>query len=561
MANALAKVRAIGETVELKRYRSLASGSADVVLLFDQNLRLNYASRDTYLLDTAPADTCWKRFLDRIHTSDRMHVMQAQNKVRSTAGSAEHLEFRIATDIGTRYISGRVCNLLQDDSVQGVAFYLSDVTAQWTLDELTELHSRPWFIDRLERTNGSHREIGAMYAVLHIQLNQYHQIRRSFGNDVGQALLRAAADRLRNRLRRADPVARIGENTFGVIMEHVQSISDAEQFAANIADLMDAPFFVCGQELCATVSVGIAASQSVDGSPEDVLQAAAISVRGARPRGHSYHTTYEARAQEQAKQRLLLELDLRSALTRGEFHLVYQPIHDVQNERVAGCEALIRWIHPEKGFISPATFIPVAEEAGLINDIGEWVLHEACRQSQRWRGSGLELLKIGVNISAAQLHPEFLTVVDSVLDETGINPRCLKLEVTETSIIDSPEEATDTLLALKQRGIGLALDDFGTGFSSLSYLHRFPFDTIKIDRAFIKHLGTQESDGKDEALVKTIVGLGQNLSMSTVAEGIESEEQLAMVTSWGCDFGQGYFLARPMKAEQFSEHLRTATLG
>jgi diguanylate cyclase (GGDEF)-like protein len=490
-----------------------------------------------------------------------MHVKQALTNIWDRPGRSEKLEFRIETEIGTRYVNGRITNMLNDFDVQGVAIYLSDVTARWTLDDLTRLHSRPWFVDRLDRTNSTHRETGARYAVLYIQLNRYQDVRRSLGAEIGDALLRATASRLRNRLRRADPIARLGDNTFGVIIENVNSSKDAEHFASNIEDAIDSPFFVCGQEIRTTVSVGIVTSQSVGGAAEDVLQAAASAVRATRPRARSYHTLYEEQVQVQAKERILLELDLRSALSRDQFHLVYQPIHDVQQRQLAGCEALIRWIHPDRGFISPAKFIPIAEETGLINEIGEWVLREACRQAQDWSQKGLQLPRIGINVSADQLNPGFLKVVDDVVHSTGIDTCRLKLEVTETSIIDSPDEATETLLALKQRGISLALDDFGTGFSSLSYLHRFPFDTIKIDRAFIKNLGTPDSDGKDEALVKTIVGLGQNLDMTTVAEGIETQDQLEMVTSWGCDYGQGYYLAKPMKADQLSTLLNHAKAG
>ena len=558
----MAKILATGFGVpmgpELRRQRALTNGSADLVLLFDAQRALVFASRDSHLLDAYPSDSCWARLLDHVHPSDRMHVRQSLEDIWDQPGRSDRVEFRIDTEIGRRYVSGRICNMLTDFDVQGIAFYLSDVTARWTLDGLTRLHSRPWFIDRLEKTNTTHRETGARYAVLYIQLNRYEAVRRSLGTEVGDALLRATASRLRNRLRRGDPVARLGDNTFGVIIENVNSSEDAEHIASNIEEAIDSPFFVCGQEISTTVSVGIVTSQSVQGAAEDVLQAAAATCRSARPRARSYHKMYEEEAQEQANERLLLELDLRSALSHDQFHLVYQPIHDVQQQRLAGCEALIRWIHPDRGFISPAKFIPIAEETGLINAIGEWVLREACLQAQRWNRSGYELPRIGINVSADQLNPGFLNVVDNIVESTGIDARRLKLEVTETSIIDSPDEATETLFALKRRGIELALDDFGTGFSSLSYLHRFPFDTIKIDRAFIKNLGTPDSDGKDEALVKTIVGLGQNLSMTTVAEGIETQDQLKMVTSWGCDFGQGYYLAKPMKAEQLSEVLATS---
>jgi len=543
---------------ELRRLRSLTNGSADLVLLFDSNKALTFASRDSHLLDAYPSDNCWTRFIEHIHASDRMHVRQALRDIWSQPGRADKLEFRIETEIGTRYVNGRICNMLNDFDVQGVAVYLSDVTARWTLDDLTRLHSRPWFVDRLDRTNVTHRETGARYSVLYIKLNRYDDVRRSLGGEVGDALLRATASRLRNRLRRADPVARLGDNTFGVILENVDSGEDAEHFASNIEHAIDSPFFVCGQEIRTTVSVGIVTSQSVAGGAEDVLQAAASAVRTSRPRARSYHTVYEAQVQAQAKDRILLELDLRSALSRNQFHLVYQPIHDVQANRIAGCEALIRWTHPDRGFISPDKFIPIAEETGLINEIGEWVLREACRQAQSWNSRGLTLPRMSINVSADQLNAGFLAVIDDVVQSTGLDTCFLRLEVTETSIIDSPDEATETLLALKQRGIALALDDFGTGFSSLSYLHRFPFDTIKIDRAFIKNLGTPNSDGKDAALVKTIVGLGQNLEMTTVAEGIETQEQLEMVTSWGCDYGQGYFLARPMKADQLSMILASA---
>jgi EAL domain-containing protein (putative c-di-GMP-specific phosphodiesterase class I) len=307
------------------------------------------------------------------------------------------------------------------------------------------------------------------------------------------------------------------------------------------------PFNLNGHEVYTTASIGIALSTTGYDHPENILRDADIAMYRAKDNGKARYELFDTVMHTRAVALLKLENDLRRAIERQEFHVYYQPIVSLETDQIAGFEALVRWEHPERGFISPDEFIPLSEETGLIMEIGQWVLHEACRQMRQWQISFQRPLMLSVNLSGKQfIQPNLIEQIKSILKETNFDPRWLRLEITESVVMENAEAATSMLLQLRDLGAHLSIDDFGTGYSSLSYLHRFPVTTLKIDRSFISRMG--EGDENSE-IVRTIMTLASNLGMEVVAEGIETEEQLMQLRTLKCEYGQGFLFSRPVDAE------------
>ena len=324
--------------------------------------------------------------------------------------------------------------------------------------------------------------------------------------------------------------------------------TDAIYVAERVQSELTVPFTLSGREVFTTVSIGIAPGSSAYERAEDILRDADTAMYRAKTLGKARHEIFDKAMHARAMNLLQLETDLRRAVEREEFFVQYQPIVSLETSNLRGFEALVRWRHPERGLISPIDFVPVAEETGLIMPIGAWVLKESCRQMQRWQAmfpSDPQLF-ISVNLSGKQFaQPDLMSEVAAIIEETGLDPRSLKLEITESVVMENIETATEMLKQLRALGLKLSIDDFGTGYSSLSYLHRFPIDTLKIDRSFV----TQMSDNNENMeIVRTVVMLAQNLGMDVVAEGVETSEQLSLLQRLGCEFGQGYFFSKPVEA-------------
>jgi diguanylate cyclase (GGDEF)-like protein/PAS domain S-box-containing protein len=416
-------------------------------------------------------------------------------------------------------------------------------------DVLTALPNRALFMDRLKRSVSSAKNRDDyLFAVLFLDVDRFKVVNDSLGHQIGDQLLVAMARRLEGCLRPGDMVARLGGDEFAIIVDHIKHVSDATQAAERIQEELASPFTLSGHEVFAAASIGIALNLTPTDLPEDILSNADTAMYRAKDRGRACYELFETGMHERAVELMRLETDLRRALGRNEFRLHYQPIISLETWRISGFEALLRWEHPEHGIISPLTFIPLAEETGLIIPIGQWVLREACRQVRVWQDQfpSDPPLSVSVNLSGKQfLQADLIERIEEILAETELQASSLEMEITESAIIENIDSATLMLRQLKTLGIRVSLDDFGTGYSSLSYLHRFPIDTIKIDRSFVSRMNSP----KNSEIVSTIVTLAGNLGLRVIAEGVETREQIIQLTGLNCDLVQGYLLSKPIDGE------------
>jgi diguanylate cyclase (GGDEF)-like protein len=424
-------------------------------------------------------------------------------------------------------------------------------------DGLTGLANRALFLDQLEHGLAAIVHDQATLALLFIDLDRFKLVNDTLGHGIGDRLLVEVSARLRSCLRPGDTAARFGGDEFAVLLRHAGA-GEAVAVADRIIEAVRLPYEFDGRQVFVNASVGIAVGTPGVQDAEELLRDADVAMYRAKRNGKGRHETFEPAMHADLVRRMGLETDLQHAVQRGEFVVYYQPIVVLSTGRITGFEALVRWKHPTRGLVSPVDFIPLAEETGLILPLGQWVLGEACHQVSRWRGmTGYDpSLRVSINLSVRQLQqPGMADQVARVLADSGLDPACLVLEITETLLHHDMEAATAKLNDLKSLGVRLAIDDFGTGYSSLSCLHQFPVDIIKIDKSFIAAIATR-AESADFA--RAIVRLGQTLRLETVAEGIDCEEQLALLRAADCELGQGYYFARPLEPPQAEALLRTA---
>ncbi|OGU24646.1 MAG: diguanylate cyclase [Hydrogenophilales bacterium RIFOXYD1_FULL_62_11] len=422
-------------------------------------------------------------------------------------------------------------------------------------DFLTSLPNRLLLTERfahaIKMAQRNRKQVGLMF----IDLDNFKHINDSLGHAVGDQLLQSVANRLVECVRTTDTVCRQGGDEFVILLAEINQPQDAAQVAASLQAALDIPHLIAGNELHISLSVGISIFPD-DGTRVDTLmQNADTAMYHAKASGRNNFQFFKAEMNTRAVHRQMIECSLRRALKQNEFMLHYQPKIDLATGAMTGAEALIRWQDPDHGITYPAQFIPIAEENGLIVPIGRWVLREACRQVQAWLDSGLPAVPVAVNISAVEFrHDSFLKWLALILKETGLEPRYLQLELTESILMHDAESSASVLEALKIMGVRLAIDDFGTGYSSLSYLKRFPIDTLKIDQSFVRDIVT---DADDATIVAAVIGMGKNLKQRVIAEGVETHEQLAFLQARHCDEGQGFHFSHPVSAERFSRLLET----
>ncbi len=422
-------------------------------------------------------------------------------------------------------------------------------------DALTGLPNRMLFHDRLQQALARAHRCEQMVAVMFMDLDRFKVINDTLGHDVGDMLLQAVGQILVDQIREEDTVSRFGGDEFVLLLTDITSPHAAEAIATKLERALAEPIVLAGHELPVTTSIGITLYPQDGQDAPTLLKNADTAMYRAKERGRNNYQFYRAEMNERAMDRLALETELRKALDRREFEVYYQPRIDLRTGRIVGMEALIRWQHPERGMVSPGQFIPVAEESGLIGPIGEWVLETACHQVKRWAAAGFEALRVSVNISARQFNqPDLLKRIDTIIEESGIAPSQLELELTETLIMQHADTTIEVLKRLKSRGIYVAVDDFGTGYSSLSYLKRFPIDILKIDQSFIRDI---PSDPDDAAIAETILALGHSLRLEVIAEGVETKEQLDFLVDRGCDAVQGFYFSRPIPTDQFTRLLES----
>jgi diguanylate cyclase (GGDEF)-like protein/PAS domain S-box-containing protein len=428
-------------------------------------------------------------------------------------------------------------------------------------DSLTGLPNRALFIDHLKlAVNHCRRLKGYLFAILFIDLDRFKIINDSLGHLVGDELLSAIARRLEICLRDGDTIARMGGDEFTILLDGITDYGDAQRVAERVQEVLEQPFTLAGRELFVTASVGIKYSSSGEEQPEDLLRDADTAMYYAKALGKAQSQVFNAGMHTRALNLLEMESDLRRAIEREEFEVHYQPIVSLDSGRISGFEALVRWGHPERGLISPSDFIPIAEETGVIIQIDRWVLKQACLQMFRWQETlpVTRRMKISVNLSCKQfMQPTIVEQVLETLRETGLDPCSLKLEITESVMIERGDYAMRVLEQLRQAGIELSLDDFGTGYSSLSYIHHYPINSLKIDQSFIKRIGGEQNG----EIVRAVIGLARNLGLEVVAEGIETVMQLDQLKALGCEQGQGYYFSEPVDGGTATELIQKDARG
>jgi diguanylate cyclase (GGDEF)-like protein/PAS domain S-box-containing protein len=492
-------------------------------------------------------------WISRLHPEDRDRVLKAQHR-RWEDGETIDLEYRLCAADGRTIWVWEQDAIVEGDGPPARDGFLVDITAvksaeavlafQATHDQLTALPNRALLVDRLEHALHRAARSGEQVGVLFVDLDGFKVINDSLGHGAGDSVLRACVPRLRDVLREADTLARFGGDEFVVVCEDAGSAADVSRVARRIVEAFRDPIEVAGSDHVVTASVGVAMAEPEHGAAAAIRDADAAMYEAKR-QGRNRFELFDRAMREAVVRRLALERALRGAVERGELSLVYQPIVELVAGRPTSLEALLRWT-PADGPVSPAELIPVAEQTGLIVPIGAWVLETACRQLAAWRAQpGLEHMQVRVNVSTRELvEDDFRDRVVAVLEETGVPPQALGLELTESALMSEGERLVDTLDALRARGVKLLLDDFGTGFSSLSRLHRLPLDVLKIDRAFVVGLG--DGDAASHAIADAVIRLGDALGLTTVAEGVETEQQRETLLALGCRRAQGFLFSRPL---------------
>ncbi|HEX7762192.1 MAG TPA: EAL domain-containing protein [Cellvibrio sp.] len=421
-------------------------------------------------------------------------------------------------------------------------------------DSLTSLPNRSLFYDRIYHGLARARRANSRVALMLLDIDRFKNINDSLGHDAGDILLKAIATRLNEGVRDMDTVARLGGDEFVVVLEGIHDIDDVIFVANKLLSTLSRPIEVSGHSISTTVSIGVSLFPEDGDDTDELLKNADIAMYKAKEAGKNNCQFYTKGMNATAVNYLLLENDLRRAIEQQQLTLYYQPQVDLKTGEMTGVEALVRWQHPERGIVSPAHFIPLAEETGLIVPIGEWVLREACRQQKLWLDAGKYIGKIAVNLSPRQFRQKnFPGKVESILAEIGLAAKYLELEITESCAMEHAGETINQLNQLNQMGMYLAIDDFGTGYSSLAYLQRFPVQKLKIDRSFIHDI---HDDANYAAIAKSIIGLAHNMQMRVIAEGVENEGQAEWLRTHGCDQAQGFFYAKPMTAKQLEGHFR-----
>ena len=420
-------------------------------------------------------------------------------------------------------------------------------------DALTDLPNQVLFKDRLKQAIAYSRRSDQMHAVLLLNLDRFKTINDSLGYTAGDRLLQSVAQRLTSCVRESDTVARFGSDEFAVLLTQVSRAQDAANAARAIKEVLDQAFIFDEQEVFISTSIGISLYPHDDRDTAGLLKAAGVALDRAKVEGGNSYQFYTAGGTTRALKQLVLESNLRGALERSEFVVHYQPQVTIPDFHLVGMEALVRWKHPSLGLLYPSEFVALAEDSGLIIQLGDWVMRAACLQNKAWQDAGLAPMRLSVNFSARQFQqPAFISSVAEILKETNLDPRWLELELTESSIMKEPEQAIEKLHELKLMGIKVAIDDFGTGYSSLNYLKRFPIDTLKIDKTFVSDVC---KDPHDTAIVRAIITLGHALDLTVIAEGVETQEQLQYLSSLGCDMVQGFLFSKSLPASVFEELL------
>ena len=555
------------------RFRSVVQHSSDVITILDADSTIRYVTPSIERIFGYPGDgVIGEKLIDAAHPEDAATVARFLSAASGQPGATAPVEWRVRHRDGDfRYAESIGTNLLDDPHVGGVVITTRCISERKALeaklthqafhDPLTKLANRALFRNRVEQALKRARRRRAPLAALFLDLDNFKTINDSLGHAAGDCLLMTVAERLRACVRQYDTTARLGGDEFAVLLEDGTLPQDAAIVARRIIDAMSQALTLEGREVRVGVSIGIAVSEAGVESADELLRNADVAMYTAKESGKGRYEIFEQKMHTTLLARIELEADLRRAIDRQEFTLYYQPIIALDTGRISAVEALVRWNRPERGRIAPLDFIPLAEETGLIVPLGRWVIEEACRHAQEWQAQlpAAAPLSISINLSGRQLQqPELAHDIASALCRSGLPAHSLILEITESVMMQDTEATLAKLRELKNIGLRLAIDDFGTGYSSLSYLQRFPIDILKIDKSFVKGIG---QGSEESAVARAIITLSDTLHLSTVAEGIEQLEQMTTLQTLGCEFGQGYYFAKPLTASDMNALLRREYQG
>jgi diguanylate cyclase (GGDEF)-like protein/PAS domain S-box-containing protein len=550
-----------------RRLRSMMARSSDALTVLDADLRFIFVSPPVEaMLGYQPADLLGTGTLDHVHPDDAADLRTIYTRVLAEPGAVQRAEFRFRHKSGVwRNMETIFTNALGDPSVGGVISNSRDITLRRRAEEkaralamydpLTGLPNRVLLADHTRQTIARAERAGRMVGFMFLDIDRFKNINDSLGHGQGDELLKSLTERLRGAIREGDMVARLGGDEFVIVLPDVKSPRACSKVAEKIIASAAEPFHSGGHELYLSTSIGISLYPEDGADPEALLKHADTAMYKAKEAGRNCFRFFSTEMTRAAEARLFIENDLRRALKTDELVLMFQPQFEVGREegrRLTALEALVRWRHPERGLLGPGEFIPVAEETGLIVPLGEWVLRHACRQAADWKRTGLSVPGMVVNVSTLQLHQTDLPgTIRSVLAETGLAAADLELEITESAFMHQEEHSLATLDELHRLGVGLTIDDFGTGYSSLAYLKRMPVDKLKIDRVFVRDLGSHanmQSDNDDDAIVRATIALAKSLGLRVLGEGVETERQLAKLLQHGCREVQGFYFGQPLTA-------------
>jgi diguanylate cyclase (GGDEF)-like protein/PAS domain S-box-containing protein len=552
----VATVQGLTERRGQDRLAAMVEHSSDVVLLVDERGVIRYASPGlSSTLGHRSSDWVGRSMIDLVSASDR-DAARAELERAVRLGHNGMVKFEaslVRVDGASRRVEATVANLLGGDAVDGMVATFRDVTEQRDLerqlshrayhDELTGLANRALFLDRMDHALRVVRTEDDPVVVLFVDLDDFKSVNDALGHSVGDQMLRAIAERIRGVAGAGDTPARLGGDEFALLLEDRGGVDRALDVAERLLADLHEPVSLGGHDIAVLASVGVAVA-SPEMTTAGLLRDADIAMYEAKRAGKSQIKIFDPAMRMSATKHLEFRSDLARAVEQDQLRLVYQPVIDLQQRRVVGAEALLRWDHPTRGTVAPSEFLPIAERAGLIVPIGRWVLEQAIGAASRWQAAGHQQLSI--NVSPAQIRSsDFVDQIRESVDRSGIDPRRITLEITETTFVDEIDSGSTSLAELRALGVLIALDDFGTGFCSLSYLQRFPVDVLKIDRQLVAELDT---DPNTATLAEMILQLASGLDVVSVAEGIERCTQLEILRDLGCDLGQGFLLSEPLEA-------------
>jgi diguanylate cyclase (GGDEF)-like protein len=532
---------------------------------------IEFAKHKELIHSIFPGELKGMNIHDVIPTEAAETILNAVNNVLKTR-NFQHIQFKLLLEGEGRLFEGILVLSGKDRAfgiVRDITDYNSIVSQLLDLahnDALTGLPNRYLFMDRLKQALANAKRKKELLAILSLDIDNFKHINNTLGHHVGDKLLQIAAERIANYVRKIDTVARLGiyelrstvarhgGDEFILLLPEINNVQNIAKIAERISDIFKEPFYIDDHELYVTASIGISVYPEDSEDIDTLMKNAEIAMYHAKKHGRNNYQFFKSHQNISILKRFSIENKLWRALKHNEFCLFYQPQVEIKTSKTIGAEALIRWMQPDLVIVKPGEFIPLAEETGLINHIGEWVLHTACAQNKKWQEQGLQSICVTVNISSAQFQEkDFTEKVIKVLNDTKLPPQYLQLELTEGTIMQNIEDTIKKMNILKEAGIKISIDDFGTGYSSLNYLKRFPISTLKIDRSFVNDLA---SDQNNESIIKAIIALAKSLDLQIIAEGVEKREQLSFLQQHGCDAIQGYLVCPPLNVQGFEEFLR-----